>query len=424
MDPEPEIFMPFGNVDIDDPNDPNDPLSDVNPDLNLNNDPMLNLNTACNSQYYGDSDFSNMIANSMSDLKLLHLNIRSLPINNDALTIHFSTLNLQFHVIALTETWLTPETCDLSFLLPDYEHVKQYRVTKKGGGVSLFVHKSLSFNVLPELSMLNDAMESLFIEIPPASHSEKPVVIGVVYRPPNNNVTTFISDHLNAILSHPRILTKTCYIMGDFNVNLLNHASHNPTADFIDTLFAASFIPLINRPTRITQNSASLIDNIFSNTLPTQNAISGILTTDISDHLPIFHITRCTVKKHDSNNTTLIQPVLNDRTLNNMNRALLTQNWAEITECTDPQTAYSRFAYFLNEAYAAHIPQKHVQPKKARKPWLTKALLTSIKRKNKLYSIFLKYKTPQSQAFYKAYKNRLGNILRISEKKTTTRTNC
>ena len=212
MDPESgAVFMPFGNVDIDDPNDSNDPLFDVNPDLNLNNDPMLNLNTACNSLYYGDSDFSNLSANSMSDLRLLHLNIRSLPKNNDALTVYLSNMTLKFHVIAITETWLNSETCDLSFLSPDYEHVKKYRVTRKGGGVSLFVHKSLTFNVLPELSMLNDAMESLFIEIPPASTLEKPTVIGVMYRPPNNNITTFVSDHLNAILSHPTILTKTSW---------------------------------------------------------------------------------------------------------------------------------------------------------------------------------------------------------------------
>ena len=123
-----------------------------------------------------------------------------------------------------------------------------------------------------------------------------------MYRPPNTNIATFVTDHLNPTLSHPSILSKTCYILGDFNVNLLNHESHSSTADFIDTWFSTSFLPLINRPTRISHNSATLIDNIFSNTLHTQNSISGILTTDISDHLPIFHITECPIKKHNTNN--------------------------------------------------------------------------------------------------------------------------
>jgi hypothetical protein len=47
------------------------------------------------------------------------------------------------------------------------------------------------------------------------------------------------------------------------------------------------FIPLINRPTRLTSHSATLIDNIFTN-CPSQNTVNGIILNDMSDHLPIF----------------------------------------------------------------------------------------------------------------------------------------
>ena len=71
------------------------------------------------------------------------------------------------------------------------------------------------------------------------------------------------------------------------NINLLDY---NPSSQaLMDITTSFSFLPTINKPTtcRIS-NSATLIDNIFTNILPSPK--SGILLTDISDHLPIFMI--------------------------------------------------------------------------------------------------------------------------------------
>ena len=57
------------------------------------------------------------------------------------------------------------------------------------------------------------------------------------------------------------------FLLGDFNVNLLNYNEHNQTNEFLDSLAPNSFIPLILQPTRITSHSNTLIDNIFSNVI-------------------------------------------------------------------------------------------------------------------------------------------------------------
>ena len=46
-------------------------------------------------------------------------------------------------------------------------------------------------------------------------------------------------------------------------------------------------IPVITKPTRITHNSATLIDNLYIR-LHQTNITSGIITTKLSDHQPIF----------------------------------------------------------------------------------------------------------------------------------------
>ena len=53
--------------------------------------------------------------------------------------------------------------------------------------------------------------------------------------------------------------------MGGININLSNYGKHVDTTEFVDILHGHSFISLINRPTRVKQQSATLIDNIFTN---------------------------------------------------------------------------------------------------------------------------------------------------------------
>ena len=69
----------------------------------------------------------------------------------------------------------------------------------------------------------------------------------------------------------------------------MNYNEHNQTNEFFDYLASNSFIPLILQPTRITNHSNTLIDDIFSNAID-PDIISGNLTGTISDHLPQFSI--------------------------------------------------------------------------------------------------------------------------------------
>ena len=94
--------------------------------------------------------------------------------------------------------------------------------------------------------------------------------------------------------------------MGDFNINLLNYDSHSETNDFINLMISHYFLPHMLHPTRVTDHSATIIDNIFSNSLES-DTISGNLLSQISDHLPQFLVIKnttvdyrhCTLFQHD-----------------------------------------------------------------------------------------------------------------------------
>ena len=79
-------------------------------------------------------------------------------------------------------------------------------------------------------------------------------------------------------------------LVGDYNINVLDHETNSETGNFLSILFANTLLPVISKPTRYGEQSLTLIDNIITNIYNEKN-VAGIILKDISDHLPIFFIT-------------------------------------------------------------------------------------------------------------------------------------
>ena len=204
--------------------------------------------------------------------------------NFDQLNLLLRNLNMPFSVIGVSETWLTNCTAE-HVNIRGYNFVSNHRKSKTGGGVGIYLQNGLEYKLLEECKFSDpDVIESLFLEII-VPHG-KNIIVGCVYRPPNQNAAIFI-DKFNNILSLISKGNKHCYEMGDFNLDLLQYNHHVPTQEFIDSLFSHAFLPLISNPTRLTSYSATLIDNIFTNNL-VPSVFSGIILNDLSDHLPAF----------------------------------------------------------------------------------------------------------------------------------------
>ena len=89
--------------------------------------------------------------------------------------------------------------------------------------------------------------------------------------------------------------------MGDFNIDLLKFQSHEKTKYFIESMLTTGYLPVITKPTRVTDHSATLIDHIYSNS-KSLNYKSGIVITDVADHVGTFYASR---KKHISQYRTI-----------------------------------------------------------------------------------------------------------------------
>ena len=135
------------------------------------------------------------------------------------------------------------------------------------------------YSEMTDLCMVNDYIESLFIKI---SNDTMPLVIGLVYCPPNSNIVQF-AEKLNDILG--LVSHMPCYIMSDYNVDLLKHDLHPLTDNFLEAMYSNSLLPTILKPTRETATIATLIDNVFTNKYSiNDNIVQGIFATDIVKH--------------------------------------------------------------------------------------------------------------------------------------------
>ena len=219
----------------------------------------------------------------------MHLNIGSAPKNLTKLQLYLKTLDVKFSLIAVTETWFNENNHDL-YGMDEYQMVDDYRKSQKGGGIAFYIHNSIVFKERNDLDVFNDNIESKFIEIDKSNFgTAKHILAGVIYRPPNTDLSEFNSI-IGNITTRMSKENKECYLLGDWNINLLNVNNHTTTSEFVECMFSEMFIPLINRPTRVQERSATLIDNIFTNCINFSECIAVIMCTDISDHFPIFFI--------------------------------------------------------------------------------------------------------------------------------------
>ena len=104
------------------------------------------------------------------------------------------------------------------------------RSNAMGGGVSLLISDEFVFCELTEYSVFTENIECLFAKI---TNNDFTCIKGVVYRPPNSNIIQFI-DTVSDILG--KISYLPCYLLGDYNIDLLKHDSHIQTEQFLDIM--------------------------------------------------------------------------------------------------------------------------------------------------------------------------------------------
>ena len=196
----------------------------------------------------------NLIPSNNNSLKLRSFNIRSLTRH---LEQFLDNNNCLFDILCVCETRLTENLTKQGQIEP-FECFHQCR-NRDGGGVSVYVRRAFSPVHVPQLSFTSDCLEAVAAQFS-TSKGQRDLVISV-YRPPSASVTDFINKMEDVIKFTREKNYQNIYIAGDINVDLLKTSDQDKT-DLSNLMHSYNFYCAINKPTRVCDTTATLIDHI------------------------------------------------------------------------------------------------------------------------------------------------------------------
>ena len=118
----------------------------------------------------------------------------------------------------------------------------------------------------------------------------KNIILNTIYRLTNEDIETY-ENYFKNLFPNNNALNQHIVLAGDFNLNVLNFKSNKKVQNFINRYSITvrySMIPTINKPTRITTNTATATDHIITNVTTDTDFKTGILKSCISDHFAIM----------------------------------------------------------------------------------------------------------------------------------------
>ena len=197
--------------------------------------------------------------------------------------------------------------------------------------------------------------------------------------------------------------------MGDFNIDLLQYESNTFSNDFINLLTSHSLLPSILQPTRVTDHSSTIIDNIFSNASDSGESVSGNITTNISEHfiqfmfIKKYHISykACNYFIHDYSKFGK-EKFIHDFSL---------LDWSLLDESN--KSVNEKFDYFysaVSSCINGHAPKKKLSKKNFKlrsKPWINSKTKKLMYLRDRMFNKANKDPTPDNKYLYRKFRNRV-----------------
>lgn len=380
------------------------------------------LNLSCS--YFTENEINTEMNKINSDyISCFSLNTQSINSKFDELKTFLSNIctgNSKVDIFCIQETW----TNDFNrFNIPGYLVFNSARSTGLRGGTAIYIKSHIfGTQIIDQRLFIDNIIETTAVKID--MNGFKAIVCSL-YRPNCHNemnnaeqINSFMTAFI-AILEFFDTLKLPVIILGDFNLNLffLNDINSSATT-LMDTISSFGYVQTISKATRLTEISATLIDNCFIKGLIPNVLFSGVITSDISDHFSTC-ITLKTNKIKKKRTVHHKKRLINQTTKQSFLDSLLALGWDEVLNADNVDTAYNNFFqtfmlyYNLNFPLVTHHNNKDQIPKQ---PFMSKNLLRCRAVKENLARISKTDPSPSNTNKYKSYRNVYGKTIRTAKK--------
>ena len=326
----------------------------------------------------------NQNTSSKKGFVISHLNVRSLIKHMDESFLHLSDDD----VICFSETWLSLKVDDPLVSRLGYKYIRLDRKTgKKGGGLMMYIKEPLFPYVekLPNCITSDEMSEELWVIL--NKPGWKKTIIGLIYRPPSGKADLFIQhmgDMLGTINVDHNIANKDVIVIGDFNIDFAK--THNLLRTRLKGIMGDYGLQqTITCPTRVTNNSKSTIDLIFTNINTKLINSVGTIEVSISDHKPIYLNKKAQRHKHPKTCITSRNYRYYDKEIFG-NVLLDNQDWHKFWAIEgDPEKSWEIMCNIISNSVDILYPRRKINIREDQHPWVNKNLRLELQAKDALY---------------------------------------
>ena len=350
----------------------------------------------------------------IQDLLILQWNLRGIRGKlNDIEDFLNNTLEQKVGIVIICETWLNNNSPPLQ-PVKGYTFVGKPRLDRKGGGVGFPIRNDIIFRRKIELEINSTVLENMIIEV----KCQTNILMCSGYRPPNTSIVIFSNEYENVLKNMSNHKHTNSVIGIDHNLDFIKHSMHNPTHSYLTQNLDYHMIPTITRPTRITQNSPTLIDNLFISQKLQDSYKSGILINDISNHLPCY-VTLPDATGHKPSLQKVSFRRFSEKTKSKICESIRVIEWQTELKVDDVNEAFKIFHSQLTNTIEKFAPLKTkiINPsKQPRAKWITAGIINSINKNKELYKKSIQLNaTLESKNKYAMHNKLLNKIKRYAK---------
>lgn len=330
----------------------------------------LKQNNLLNSKTWLDEleDFS---INNHKNVKILHLNINSLFCKFFFIS-NILTKNI-FDFIFIQETKLNNIICDNFFdKIVNYSFIRKDRDYNSGGGLIVF-YKSC-------YKILNPTYDPLFETLCFSTHIHNRKLTFISSYNPHFKYSKKYLLHLEHILTSLNLKSNTLLI-GDLNHDLLSNNGNN----LLSLMSSYNFTNFNNKPTRISNDSTTLLDVLFANC---DNIISNsdVFDCPFSDHR--FLVAALNIDSISSGSVTIETRQLNDEKISLISNKLSIDHMLSLTRLVDnSDDKFYAFTKSILDVLNEIAPLKQIRLRNRNLPWVDYELRLYLSLRDKVYSI-------------------------------------
>lgn len=331
----------------------------------------------------------NAINEQKGQLQIVHINVCSLRKHFEELIAVLKECLHNLDVICLTEINIKKDEI-YKYRLEGFNVYTWTREERRGGGILLYVKSDYMFT--PKKSPVLHS-EILFGEVLINNYK---VTLIIIYRPPDNNKTCYITE-LEALLQRvPK--RENLIIIGDININILKNELNAVSRRYLNMLSDQGMQCGIQDVTRecvvAGRRVASCVDHVFLRTGAAGALHTFTVTHKVADH----YITGMTADINLQATISLPRACLNNK---GVIKRLTDTSWQELLKCNDPIEIYNSIVKIFDDIYEACTFQCTQNNKRDSQLWVNKNLQNELEKRDLL---FRKWKShPDNHNFRLAY---------------------